>query len=98
MRGLDNTCTVPCVSRNESSAAKLLVWNAKLNREPGAVAGTANARLVTAVRAEFPAVVDKVFDCAAEDKVVPGPTTPVATRLVVLPLNDANEAQFMPVW
>ena len=34
MRGLDSTCTVPCVSRNCSSAAKFCVWIASPNSAP----------------------------------------------------------------
>ena len=41
MRGLDSTCRSPCVSRKPSSAAKLLVWNASPNTEPGTAARTA---------------------------------------------------------
>src|SRR5258708_10758623 len=35
MRGLESTCRLPWVSRNEINAAKLLVWNARPNRVPG---------------------------------------------------------------
>ena len=34
MRGLDSTCTLPWVSRNCISAAKLLVWKARPNNPP----------------------------------------------------------------
>jgi len=40
MRGLDNTCTLPCDSRKFNSAAKLLVWKAKPNRVPDPVAAS----------------------------------------------------------
>ena len=35
MRGLDSTCSVPCVCRNDSIDAKLLVWNASPKTAPG---------------------------------------------------------------
>ena len=35
MRGLDNTCRLPWVSRKDINAAKLPVWNARPNKVPG---------------------------------------------------------------
>src|SRR5690606_34813005 len=57
MRGLDSTCTLPWVSRKDSSAAKLLVWNARPNSEPAAVLAALSAKPVVAVIAFGPPVV-----------------------------------------
>src|SRR5450631_1334020 len=41
MRGLERTCSSPCVSRKLSKAAKLLVWKASPKMVPGTAAPAA---------------------------------------------------------
>src|SRR5258708_3271168 len=102
MRGLDNTCRLPCVSRKEISAAKLLVWNARPNNVPGVPvpaaitpgeAGFADRSELADI--EPSAFVDvKALMVPLGVSVPPGPRTPPATRLLGLCL---NAAQLTPV-
>src|SRR5665811_1688785 len=75
MRGLDNTCTLPCDSRKFNSAAKLLVWNAKPNRVPDPVAPS-EARLAPGV-----AVTKPLVSAPAVARLVPGDNCPTEVRL-----------------
>src|SRR5450756_3192617 len=89
MRGLDNTCTLPCDSRKFNSAAKLLVWNAKPNRVPDPIAPS-EVRLAPGV-----AVTKPLVSAPAVARLVPGDNCPTEVRLFGL---LRNAAQFTPDW
>ena len=87
MRGLDSTCTLPCVSRKFSSAAKLLAWKARPNNDP---APLPEARLTPGVEVIAPLVI-----APAVAKVDPGDSCPTEVRRLGPFL---NAAQFTPDW
>ncbi len=90
MRGLDKTCTFPCDSRKDKSAAKLAVWKARPNKEPAAFAVAPNAVPAVAVMPVSDAVIVVVL------KLVPGETKPKEVRVFGEDLSDANDAQLIP--
>src|ERR1700676_1824118 len=102
MRGLDNTCSLPWVSRKDTNAAKLLVWNARPNRVPGVPvpAAIAPGEAGFEDRREFVATVPsgliavKALMAPLGVSVPPGPSTPPATLLFAPWL---NAAQLTPV-
>src|SRR3989338_2735176 len=88
IRGLDSTCTLPCDSRKLSSAAKLLVWNARPNKEPAAC--PAAAKVAPGMDEITPSVT-----APAVARVAPGDNCPREVRLFGLFL---NAPQFTPDW
>ena len=99
-RGLDSTCTVPWVSRKDSSAAKLLVWTARPNIEPAAFAAFDSEKPVLADRPVAGSVITAGWPPPKGSGVsdAPGPMMPPETRLSWLLRIEANEAQFTPLW
>ncbi len=102
MRGLDNTCRLPWVSRKEINAAKLLVWNARPNRVPGVpipatiLPGEAGSEDRSDVADTVPSGLRavKALTVPLGDNLPPGLITPPATRLFAPWL---NAAQLTPV-
>src|SRR5512146_1627299 len=99
MRALDNTCTLPCVARKLSSAAKWLVWKARPNSVPAAApAGSSEAVVGSSVAPGVEASIglDSV-DAAAPpgDNELPAAAGP-AVRWLFAPF--LNTAQFTPDW
>src|SRR5471032_432449 len=94
MRGLDSTCTVPCDSRKDISAAKLLVWKARPNSEPPVVAAVpiaAPGMAVSAPAASEVAVPPAPSGVSEE----PGDSRPVDSLLLT---RLAKIDQLMPLW